>query len=145
MSSPTHPLGSLLKAPQVLLTIRTWACWEKAQWLTIGLPIFFLVNWALVYGFLHHFLRSVKCKSNFTALLTLVNACGCHHNSRSTPTLCKSVWVFSCRSQSYFRCLLGRDYGLPCRWRNMSFIQNHNLKPIFRPLIAYGYSRFPHT
>ena len=142
MSSPTHPLDSLLKAPQVLLTIRTWACWEKAQWLTIGLPIFFLVNWALVYGFLHHFLRSVKCKSTLTALLThadvittvvrpphYANPSGCFHVGASPIFVAcwAAIMVYHAGGAT---CLSSK---------------NHNLKPIFRPLIAYGYSRFPHT
>ncbi|KIK01120.1 hypothetical protein K443DRAFT_678706 [Laccaria amethystina LaAM-08-1] len=44
---------------EILLTIRTWACWDRARWLTIGLPIFFLVIWVIVYVFLDLFLRSV--------------------------------------------------------------------------------------
>lgn len=79
---------------EILLTIRTWACWDKAQWLTIGLPIFFLVNWAIVYVFLGLFIRSVECKST----LPLCQRMQILSYSHSTPTLCKSSWVFSCRS-----------------------------------------------
>jgi len=45
---------------EILLTIRTWACWGEARWLTIGLPIFFLVVWVIVYVFLGFFLRTVE-------------------------------------------------------------------------------------
>lgn len=60
---------------EILLTIRTWACWDKAQWLTIGLPIFFLVNWAIVYVFLGLFIRSVE----FIRPPRYANPAGCFH------------------------------------------------------------------
>ena len=129
---------------KVLLTIRTWACWEKAQWLTIGLPIFFLVIWAIGYVSMGLFIRSIECKSNFTSSST-------HADLVTTviqpPHYAKS---FGC---SYF----GTKPILVACWAGMMVYdagsmtrlsyENCHLKPtgILRPLLAYGYSRFPHT
>ena len=141
--SPT-PLIHYWGRLKVLLTIRTWACWEKAQWLTIGLPIFFLVIWAIVYVFLGLFLHSTECKSNFTSssmhadVVTTVipppnyaNSFGCFHVG-TNPILVAS-WAG----------MMVYDAG---GTTHLSY-ENCHLKPtgILRPLIAYGYSRFPHT
>jgi len=127
---------------KVLLTIRTWACWGKAQWLTIGLPIFFLVVWVIVYVFLDLFLRSVKCKSTFTSSSTHADVVtivirpphyaipfGCFHVG--ADPIFVACWA----------AMMVYDAGSTTRLSS----KNHNLKLILRPLIAYGYSRFPHT
>jgi hypothetical protein len=137
--SPWFIIESALK---VLLTIRTWACWGEARWLTIGLPIFFLVVWVIVYVFLGFFLRTVECKSSFTS-----------------PSTHADVITTVIRPPHYaipFGCFhVGADSILVACWAAMMVYdaggttilssENHHLKPIFRSLIAHGYSRFPHT
>ena len=138
------PLIHYWERLKVLLTIRTWACWGKAQWLTIGLPIFFLVIWALVYVSMGLYLRTLKCKSNFTSpsthadVVTTViqpphypNSSGCFHlgNKPILIACWAGMMVYDAGSMTSL------SYG------------NCHLKPtgILRSLIAYGYSRFPHT
>ncbi|KAF9070506.1 hypothetical protein BDP27DRAFT_1220596, partial [Rhodocollybia butyracea] len=49
-------ISDLLEATIVILTLRTWALWEKDIRLTIGLPIFFVVCQVPIFYIIHLFL-----------------------------------------------------------------------------------------
>jgi hypothetical protein len=48
----------------VLLTVRTWAVWNRDWRLTIGLPIFFVICWVPAFGVTAMFIKSLACKKD---------------------------------------------------------------------------------
>lgn len=53
----------MLKVSQVIMTIRTWAVWQKNRFLMFALPIFYVVVWAAGFATTALFLQSLECES----------------------------------------------------------------------------------
>ena len=49
----------------MILTIRTWAVWNRNRRLTIILPILFVLVWGLCFIFLGKFLISLRCEYSY--------------------------------------------------------------------------------
>ena len=50
----------------VILTIRTWAVWNRNKHLTIILPILFVLVWGSCFVFLGKFLVSMRCEHSYS-------------------------------------------------------------------------------
>jgi hypothetical protein len=48
--------------PPVMLTLRTWAVWNRDRRLSIGLPIFFVLCWAPIFKLVDMFVNSIAGK-----------------------------------------------------------------------------------
>jgi len=67
---PYHPcsIGTNWHVP-VILTLRTWAVWDRNRWLTIILPILYNLCWGSGFVTLIRFINSITCTSDLCFVL----------------------------------------------------------------------------
>ena len=94
----------------VILTLRTWGVWNRDRRLSLCLPVFFIVCWGSMVGFIVIFLNSVHCTCTFR--LDLADLTICLVPSRAA-SISRFIWMFGHPRVPYYLHSLGHVARIP--------------------------------